>query len=449
MSDAEHILYKRKTHPLVAYHYMPRVIGFIFYGLMWISIFYKKMSSPLLAVIAILCLFWPHIAYQIGKRAKNPRKTEYIILHVEALAYGLWTAAIDFRLWPATVLFYGAMVNGLITGGIRFGLKTFFFFSIGVVTGIVVFGFNFVWQSSLFTSVASMTFIGTYSMVTSYWNFFFQEKVSKGNLKVAKINEELKLTRDQLWGEMELAKKIQTTLLPEKLEIEGYTIAAYMQPADEVGGDYYDVINVGNKNWIIIGDVSGHGVPAGLIMMMVQTSIHTVLEDSRDFEPSELLSRVNKVITENIRSLNEDNYMTITVFACIDNGKIYFSGLHQDILIYKKNEDKVIAIPTDGMWLGIMEDIKGFLKNECFTLEPGDTMLVYTDGITEAWDKDSIKNKRNMETDMYSQEKLESLFLKTGMKEPEEIKDIIINSLEDYSCTDDVTLLIAKRNSIP
>ncbi|MCP4135249.1 MAG: AAA family ATPase, partial [bacterium] len=81
----------------------------------------------------------------------------------------------------------------------------------------------------------------------------------------------------KLEKEMEIAANIQTGLLPQNPFIKDYEISAYMNPADDVGGDYYDIINAEGRDWIVIGDVSGHGVPAGLIMMMVQTSIHTVL----------------------------------------------------------------------------------------------------------------------------------------------------------------------------
>ena len=85
-------------------------------------------------------------------------------------------------------------------------------------------------------------------------------------------NDELSEARDKLWSEMALAKKIQTTLIPENPALEDYEISTCLIPASEVGGDYYDVIN-GDNDWIVIGDVSGHGVSAGLIMMMVQSCL--------------------------------------------------------------------------------------------------------------------------------------------------------------------------------
>nr|HPI23060.1 SpoIIE family protein phosphatase [Spirochaetota bacterium] len=251
--------------------------------------------------------------------------------------------------------------------------------------------------------------------------------------------------RDQLWGEMQLAKKIQTVLLPDRPEIEGFQIAAYMQPADEVGGDYYDIINVDGLDWLVIGDVSGHGVPAGLIMMMVQTAIHTALAGKPNLKPQRLLSHINQVVTANIKKLNEDKYMTITVLACLKNGKFYFSGLHQDIMVYRAATKAVEIVETDGIWLGLVDDIKGMLHDSDLTLASGDVMLLYTDGITEAWRRGARKDERDPESDMFGDERLKSCLLTLGEKEPEEIKRGILDEMRDYMPADDVTLLIVKK----
>jgi serine phosphatase RsbU (regulator of sigma subunit) len=268
----------------------------------------------------------------------------------------------------------------------------------------------------------------------------------KNNLEIMVENrtKELKAARDALWGEMELAKKIQTVLLPEKPDIAGYEISGYMRTADLVGGDYYDVINVGGLNWIVIGDVSGHGVSAGLIMMMVQTSIHSVLTVAGDLKPSDLLGKVNSVITENIRRLHEDKYMTITVLACLQGGRFYYSGLHQDIMIYRASSGTVDTKETNGIWIGIEENINRLITDEELSLEHNDVMLLYSDGITEAWKEGSVKGKRDT-SDMYTQNRLEEVFKKSGGSDPDEIKSAIIDSLNGYDCDDDVTMLILKR----
>ncbi|HYG66671.1 MAG TPA: hypothetical protein VD838_03395, partial [Anaeromyxobacteraceae bacterium] len=95
--------------------------------------------------------------------------------------------------------------------------------------------------------------------------FSLRAELVDANEKLDRSREELKAARDALWGEMEVAKRIQTALLPQNRRAGRYEISARMSPAAEVGGDYYDIIEDGNeRHWVAIGDVSGHGVESGL-----------------------------------------------------------------------------------------------------------------------------------------------------------------------------------------
>jgi serine phosphatase RsbU (regulator of sigma subunit) len=276
-------------------------------------------------------------------------------------------------------------------------------------------------------------------------NLKLEDKVRDRTKKLEKINDQLVSARDALWGEMELAKKIQTVLLPIKPTIPGYELSVYMDPADEVGGDYYDIINAGGFDWVVIGDVSGHGVPAGLIMMMVQTAINVTLERSPDIQPSELLTMINKTITKNIARLSDDRYMTITVLAAYQDGKFRFSGLHLDILVFRAHQGIVERFDTNGIWIGIYDDIQGMMKDNALSLEIGDTLLLYTDGITEAWKAGSIKDNRDPETDMFGLDRLVSILTRMGNRPPDDIKNAVIKELKGYVCHDDVTMVLLKR----
>ncbi|MCP4134792.1 MAG: SpoIIE family protein phosphatase [bacterium] len=254
---------------------------------------------------------------------------------------------------------------------------------------------------------------------------------------VTERTKQLEEAMDALWGEMELAQKIQTALLPLDPQLEGYKIAASLMPADEVGGDYYDVINIGEYNWVIIGDVSGHGITAGLIMMMAQTSIHTVLIQNPSMEASLLIETINETMTANIKLLGESKYMTLTVLAAFKDGEFIFAGLHQDILVYRSASDTVESIETSGMWIGIEQDINGLLPVDSLTLDYGDIMVLYTDGVTEALDENE---------EMFSDEKLVQLLKENGTKTPFEIHWAIKDELEPYKKPDDVTIVIIKRD---
>ncbi|MDM8550246.1 AAA family ATPase [Desulfobacterales bacterium HSG2] len=254
--------------------------------------------------------------------------------------------------------------------------------------------------------------------------------------KVRERTRQLKEAMDELWGEMELAKKIQTVLLPEQPHIPGYDIAVSMEPADEVGGDYYDVISVARHDWIVIGDVSGHGVPAGLVMMMAQTAIHTVLTGNPDVAPSRLLAVINRTIYENIKKMGEAKHMTIVVLAGGKDGNFSFAGLHEDILIRRAATGEVEAVGTDGMWIGITDDISEMLSDDTLRLEPGDCMVLFTDGITEAWDK---------ENNLFGDERLVRIIGESGDSPASQVHKNIIAALESWRKPDDVTLIVVKR----
>ncbi|MCP4134815.1 MAG: SpoIIE family protein phosphatase, partial [bacterium] len=245
------------------------------------------------------------------------------------------------------------------------------------------------------------------------------EELKAANEEMLAANESLAEARDALWGEMQLAKKIQTVLLNKEPEISGYTIAVHMTPADDVGGDYYDIINIKGYDWIVIGDVAGHGVTSGLIMMMAQTAIHATLEQNPELEPSELLTLINRTLVKNINLINNEKYITITVLAAHKNGTFSHSGLHQDIYIYRSGKGTVDVVETDGAWVGLMDEIGSKLKNLQFELNPGDAMLLYTDGIPEAWVKGSVKGERDPATDMFGDKRLIDLLKKSGKKAPE------------------------------
>lgn len=240
----------------------------------------------------------------------------------------------------------------------------------------------------------------------------------------------------RLSEEMKLARHIQTVLLPENPKLNGYEIAASLTPADEVGGDYYDIISVDGYDWLVIGDVAGHGVSAGLIMMMVQTAIHTVLLDNPSVNPAHLLSVINQIIFQNIERMYESKHMTITVLAAGKNGKFAFSGLHEEIFVYRSETSEVEEIETDGMWIGLEPDISHLLKTEQLFLNTGDCMVLYTDGITEAMKAGGV---------LYGCQKMIDIIKENGKKTAFDIHQAIIHSLKGWDKDDDVTLLVVKK----
>jgi len=247
---------------------------------------------------------------------------------------------------------------------------------------------------------------------------------------------ELDEALSNLFGEMELAKKIQTALLPISPSIRGCEIAATMEPAELVGGDYYDVISTPNGDWIIIGDVSGHGVSAGLVMMMAQTAVATAIKQTDNIRPAELLAVVNSTLIENIRRLGEQKYMTMSAVFRDLQGSYHYSGLHQDILIYRANTQKVESIPTSGVWLGLVEKLDPNTSDGVFQLGSGDSLLLYTDGITESKSHDG----KMLDNDGLS----DLLKSSNSHRTATEALSFITKSVENREIDDDLTVILIR-----
>jgi serine phosphatase RsbU (regulator of sigma subunit) len=250
----------------------------------------------------------------------------------------------------------------------------------------------------------------------------------------------LETARDALWGEMEVAKHIQTSLLPKERAVDSYDVAAETIPAAEVGGDYYDVIaRRDGELWVAIGDVSGHGVESGLIMMMAQTSLATAVERIGDGGPSDVVRTVNGVLTENIARLGADRYMTLTALVFRD-GEVVFAGKHQDILVYRAATGRVESIPTMGTWLGVLADLSGHVSDARVRVDVGDVVLLFTDGVTEA---------TSAAGEMFGEERLEAALSRHAGRPAAEITEEILEEVRQFVGVqaDDITVLALKRTS--
>jgi phosphoserine phosphatase RsbU/P len=250
--------------------------------------------------------------------------------------------------------------------------------------------------------------------------------------------QELRAATEALRGEMEIAKMIQTRLLPKSLEIPGYEIYARMMTATEVGGDYYDVVPTSHGNYLAIGDVAGHGVDSGLIMMMTQTSVASLLTHRPSASISSVIEEVNDILTENIRKLDVDRYMSLLIIK-IDNERMSFAGKHQDIKVFRSSTGKVLSIPTQGAWIGVLKDIHGLLTDTVIDLEPDDVILLFTDGVTEAM---------NCAGDLYGEDRLDRIFAASACLAPGKIVEKIFEDLQDFQekQRDDITLFVCKKN---
>jgi predicted ATPase/serine phosphatase RsbU (regulator of sigma subunit) len=251
---------------------------------------------------------------------------------------------------------------------------------------------------------------------------------------------ELRNALNEIWSEMDLARKIQTLLLPTQPVIRGYEVYGTMVPATTVGGDYYDIFQVAERDWLLVGDVSGHGVPAGLIMMMAQTAVRTISntlsKTHPDFTPSQLLEFLNTTLRENIQLMKRSDYMTLLAMQ-ISGSKIRFAGMHQDILIYRNESGRVDRIATSGVWMGFIDQVNGLLEDSEFELHPGDIALLFTDGAIEC----------RSDGTLLATEGLAALFSDTASREKtaQGIVRSLLSQIQSLKTEDDITILALKR----
>jgi len=190
--------------------------------------------------------------------------------------------------------------------------------------------------------------------------------------------------KQRLEGELQIAQRIQTSILPRRFDVPGLEIAARMDAASEVGGDYYDVLPVAGGAWIGIGDVAGHGLDAGLVMLMAQTAVTAAVDARPDAEPRELVAAINRVIWSNTRRIGDERHMTMTLLRYHADGRLRFAGAHLDLLVVRGGA--VEAVPTRGTWLGVIPDVTGHTVDDELRLGLGDLLVLYSDGVTEAMD---------------------------------------------------------------
>jgi len=245
--------------------------------------------------------------------------------------------------------------------------------------------------------------------------------------------------KERIEGELGVAAEIQRSMLPSVFpafpDRDDFDIYAVMHPAKEVGGDFYQFLLVDeNHLCVAIGDVSGKGVPASLLMAVTTSLIR--IEASGGMPPDEMLGRLNKHLVQ-----GNDTCMFVTVFCGILNlttGEFkYANGGHETPFIVKP-DNEIVSFPLPGgPVVGIMPEMEFPL--ETTFLMPGDSIFMYTDGVTEAF---------NANEELYSKKRL-SERLQAACNSPvkgivEEIDNSVAEFAKGVPQADDITILGVK-----
>jgi PAS domain S-box-containing protein len=244
--------------------------------------------------------------------------------------------------------------------------------------------------------------------------------------------------RERIEQELRIARLIQQTLLPKTLpKLSGYDIAAYYQPAREVGGDFYDFLRLQDgRLGLVMGDATGKGMPAALVMAAARSMLRAVAQSSDS--PGEVLKRANDVLVADI----PPNMFVTCFYAVLDpeTGRLRFANAGHD-LPYLRHDGGIRELRARGMPLGLMPGMDYEQKE--LVLEAGNSVVFYSDGLVEAHDR---------EGEMFGFPRLRRLIATNTVGSGEELVNFLLEELysfasEEWEQEDDITLTTLYRSA--
>jgi predicted ATPase/serine phosphatase RsbU (regulator of sigma subunit)/serine/threonine protein kinase len=267
------------------------------------------------------------------------------------------------------------------------------------------------------------------------------KQLATANEEITALNEQLKSDNLRMSAELDVSRHLQQMLLPKDEELEAINsldIAGFMEPADEVGGDYYDVLQHNGRILFGIGDVTGHGLESGALAIMVQSTIRGLLANN-ETDPVKFFSALNQMVFHNVQRMNVEKSLTLALVDYKEN-QLYLSGQHEEMIVVQNGDLKLIDTIDLGFPIGLDENIAEFVNQVAVPLNAGDVVVLYTDGITEAF---------NMEKKEYGLERLCEITRQNWQKTAHEIQQAVIDDVRQFigeqKVFDDITLLVLKQ----
>jgi phosphoserine phosphatase RsbU/P len=257
--------------------------------------------------------------------------------------------------------------------------------------------------------------------------------------EVARSHDELQRT-EALRKEVQIAHKIQTAILPNSPAVPGYEVAARMKPAEDVGGDLYDILSFPETSWVLVGDVSGHGINSGLVMMMAQAAAYGTIADDPTRDPRDVVAAVNRVVHENVRlRMGRDDYLTLMAARNMGGGRFVAAGAHQPIFIVRGG-GVVDVIEPAGPWVGLTADLSSQIVSYEFQLGPGDAVCFISDGVVEAQDSEGT---------LFGEDRLIDVLRAERPPSAAEILTEVFRQVEAHAAeqADDITVVVLRRKN--
>lgn len=263
------------------------------------------------------------------------------------------------------------------------------------------------------------------------------------NEKNKELAAQLAKENKRLGGEVEVLQQLQSMILPKDDELRhapNLDIFGYMKAADEVGGDYYDVLQSGDTVKVGIGDVTDHGLKSGVVMLMVQ-SVALTLFNSGSYTPERFLIALNEVIYKNVARAQAGRDLSLC-FVDFTPGSITICGQHEHVIVLRKDgEIEVIDTMELGYTVGQIDDISGLVGTLEVPFGPGDTLVLFSDGITEAESETPHK--------LYGLERLRESIRRGPVSSAQALNEAIIADVRRFigkqKVHDDITLLVIRH----
>lgn len=243
--------------------------------------------------------------------------------------------------------------------------------------------------------------------------------------------------RERLKRDLEIAAQVHNSILPDEFpEIPNYEFAAIARPAREIGGDLYDVISIDDDNvGIVMADASGKSVQAAIYMAIVRALF--LSQAHVHLSSLEIAHRVHELLLK--VSTSE---MFVTAFYANLNHKTrqmsYIRGGHDRPVFYRAAEEEIMLLDAPGRFLGLLPNL--IVEEKCITFEPGDVLVCYSDGVTDA--------VRPGDKQMYGLERLQAIIAKEARTSARELVELIVDDIDRFrdgeEQPDDLTLLVTK-----